>query len=288
MSRPPIIDAHVHVTPDGSWFGSAIDASEERLLREMDQARLDGALLIPVCGVADEAFVAQVCRRHPDRLAGLGMLELAGPLPLDKQVLRAHEELGLVGLKIHPRMQGLVPADPRLAPALDEAGRLGLPVMFCTNLGPGPAPLAELTPLHYDALAKRHSGTTFILAHAGVHRVLDAFWVAKSNPNVYLDISMVLAYLRGFSVCRDILLVAKRLDRKVLYGSDFPEHALDDYRDLALAGLQEVGGCDFAAVFGSNALKLMPGWRPGARDFECSATAPTPFTQKEGESCRRC
>lgn len=281
MPRALVIDAHVHVTRDGAWFGSALDASEDRLLREMDQAGLDGALLIPVFGVADEDFVAQVCRRHPDRLAGLGMLDLGRPLPLADQVLRARQELGLVGLKVHPRMQGIVPGDLRLAPALDQAGRLGMPVMFCTNLGPSQAFLEEMTPLRYDALAKRHPETTFILAHAGVHRVLDAFWVAKSNPNVYLDISMVLSYLRGFSVCRDILLVAKRLDRKVIYGSDFPEQALDDYHRLARAGLQEVGGCDFHAIFGGNILKLIPDWRPGAKDRVHPFEMPTPLP-KEG------
>jgi predicted TIM-barrel fold metal-dependent hydrolase len=66
----------------------------------------------------------------------------------------------------------------------------------------------------------------FILAHAGSHRILDAWEMASNRDNVFLDLSHTLHYLRGSSVERDIGFVARRLDRRALFGSDFPESSI--------------------------------------------------------------
>src|SRR5881394_35564 len=61
-----IIDALTHVTPDAVWFGTGKDAGEGRLLREMDEAGVDRAVV--VADVISDDFVREVGARHPDRL----------------------------------------------------------------------------------------------------------------------------------------------------------------------------------------------------------------------------
>ncbi len=258
-----ILDAHVHLTPDGAWYGTGLDASEARLLREMDQAGVERALLVPAPGAGGNGFVAEVCRRHPDRLAGLAMLDPEGGEggePLAERARRALEDLGAKGFKVHPRAQNLDPNDPRLAPLMETAAAWGVPVMFCTYLGACQVPLQRLTPLCYDQLAKRHPRTTIILAHAGVQRVLDAYFVAKANPNVYLEISHVLAYLQGTSAWQDLVWVCDKLDQRVIFGSDFPEVSLPAYTELVREALAARSSCDLAAVMGGNLARLVSGW----------------------------
>ena len=45
-----IIDSLTHVTPNGQWFSTSHDASEVRLLREMDEAGVDKAVFSRVPG----------------------------------------------------------------------------------------------------------------------------------------------------------------------------------------------------------------------------------------------
>jgi len=62
-----IIDAHVHVTPDGKWFNTDHDASVESLISELDEASIDKAILLPVEGFIENDFIVDVCKKYPDR-----------------------------------------------------------------------------------------------------------------------------------------------------------------------------------------------------------------------------
>lgn len=252
------IDAHVHVTPDGGWFGSRVNASVKRLFDEMDRSQIERSVVIALPGVADNLFVSDLCRTYTDRLWGFGTLDFDSGPELAKQVEQIGGELGLKGLKVHPRLQGLDPLDERLQEPLEKAAELGMPVMFCTNLGPGSIGLEHLQPFVYDTLAKRHKQTIFILAHACVQKPLDAFYIAKSNANVFLDMSMVLNYLPGTSAYNDLLFVCEKLDRKVIFGSDFPESSIPSYLELFEGEMKTRNAdIDINAVCGGNLLKIL-------------------------------
>jgi predicted TIM-barrel fold metal-dependent hydrolase len=47
--------------------------------------------------------------------------------------------------------------------------------------------------------------------------------MARSRENVYLDLSHTLHYYQGSSVEADLRFLVRRLDRRLLFGSDFPE-----------------------------------------------------------------
>ncbi len=251
-----MIDAHVHVTEDGRWFQTHHDASLERLLREMDEAEVERAVILPIPGALDNEGAARLVARAPERLIGFGCVDFDRPLA--PQLERA-KELGLRGLKVHPRLQGIPLEDPRVDELCAGASARGLPALFCAypQCRDPKVPLRSIEPYAYDLLAKRHPDLVLILAHLGGHRALDAYFVAKSNPNVYLDASYVLQALRHTSAYQDYLFVLEHLDRKVLFGSDFPEVSLPDYARLAREAMAGLASCDREAVCGGNLRRIL-------------------------------
>src|ERR1041384_2030081 len=63
-----ILDSLTHITPDGRWFNTALDASESRLLREMDDTGVEKAVVVALAGAIPNDFVLEACRRHAARL----------------------------------------------------------------------------------------------------------------------------------------------------------------------------------------------------------------------------
>jgi predicted TIM-barrel fold metal-dependent hydrolase len=59
---------------------------------------------------------------------------------------------------------------------------------------------------------------------------MDAFFLARSRPNVWLDCSHALAWFAGSSLVADFAWCMDRIDERLLYGSDFPEYGLAEYR----------------------------------------------------------
>jgi predicted TIM-barrel fold metal-dependent hydrolase len=255
-----LIDAHVHITTDGKWFNTSHDASVDRLLKEMDRGQVDKSVLLPILGTVSNEQIANLCKEHPDRFIGFGSVNPNVDEPnIDSQVDQI-SSLGLLGLKVHPRHQGIAPLSPITSAILESAAARGLPVVFCgyQQTVDDKIYMDELLPLNYDRLAKRHPNAKIVIAHMGGHRVLDAYFVAKSNPNVYLDTSYVFSALRDTSIYKDLIFVLRNLDRRVIFGSDFPEIKLPDYVRLVLAEANQLEDCDIDAVCSRNLLSILP------------------------------
>lgn len=226
-----IIDAHIHLTPDGRWFNTNYDASAETALRQMDRAGIDMAAVIPMPGPEQREFVKLVVEKYSGRfVTGFTINSLS-----DKE----HDELEnwlrektARFVKVHPRLTGLPPLDPGLDRFFASAEEAGVPVVFDTYIRGLEVPLAGLTPFAYDRLARRRPDLKIVLAHAGAHRVMDALAVAQTHANVYLEMSHVLAYFKDTSLEKDFAFAMNRMDRKLIHGSDFPEYHIDRYLAL--------------------------------------------------------
>ena len=68
-----VIDAHVHVSKDGNWFDTDLVATPERLLRQLDRADIDRAVLLPTFNNCDNETIFRICKRHPHRLIGFAV-----------------------------------------------------------------------------------------------------------------------------------------------------------------------------------------------------------------------
>ena len=260
-----LIDAHVHVTPDGRWFNTSYDASLDRLLREMDAVGIDKSVLLPIAGITSNECIQNLCAQHPDRLIGFGAV-LMQPGDASATIeggVKRIAELGLQGIKLHQRWQNLRLDSPQIDSLVGAAAKACLPVTFC-GFQRSRTPellLNDLAPYAYDGLAKRHPQAKIIIAHFGGHRALDAYAVAVSNPNVYLDASYSMQKFKGTSVYADYLYILDHLDQKVLFGSDYPEVSLTDYTRLFLDEIARIADCDRQAVCADNLLSLLPGGR---------------------------
>ena len=291
-----VIDCHVHLYPDAAladpagWAAARHEvrwaamvaprkdgpslqgwANGERLLRDMDTAGVDRAVLLgwywenaSTCAEQNR-FLAESVRRHPDRLEAFatfhpGPGEAAGRAELE----RCRSE-GLSGLgELNPPAQGYRYDNPGLATALALAAEWRWPVnLHVTEAAGRDYPGRVETPLReLVALAGRHPAVRFVFAHWG--GLLPFFElnpaVARPLANVYYDTAASPLLYRP-EVFR--LVAAAVGAERVLFGSDYPLR-LYPRREVepGLVGfLEEVRGAgldptECAAILGGNWQRL--------------------------------
>lgn len=224
-----IVDAHTHIHEPG-MASARRPASTEALLQEMDTAGVDHALVIPLPGVASNEYVQRECARHADRLTGLYTPEFDQPAETVTKLQRFAETYPLTAVKIHPRVQGVSVEDALVRDVLDVLHERRTPVLFdCFPHGKDIAN-PPLLPAAYQEPAQRLAALPIVLAHAGGHKVLDAFHLVKAASNVVLEASFTLMYYRGASVERDLAFVIGNLrPGRIMYGSDFPSWGIGEY-----------------------------------------------------------
>lgn len=223
-----IIDAHTHAHPDPGGMGPGCDATLEALLRAMDRAGVDKAVLsaeafdVPYVKAVPNAFVAEACAAHSDRLVGFAAVH---PAETDAalELRRALETGAFAGIKLHPRFQGVAADDPRAVALAAEAAQWGLPVAVDAMLWK-PTPLELQRPLRIDGLCKQVPGARVIMCHAGGFHFMDALAVAVANDQVCLEVSTVLPYFAGTPFEDAFVFVLQQAGaRRVIWGSDHPQ-----------------------------------------------------------------
>ena len=193
-----IVDVHAHLGFDQVFDE---DFTEEELW-EAHEAGVDVSIVQPgTCvSLADvqrqHDAIAELCARHPE--AFFGMANPNPHLPTEeyrRELARCVEELGFVGVKMHPLAHAVNPAGTAARRIFDAARDLGVPVMIHTGAG---VPFA--LPSLQIPLAQAYPEVRVILAHAGASLfAAEAVLAAKSSPNVYLDTSWSAGYaLRGW------------------------------------------------------------------------------------------
>jgi predicted TIM-barrel fold metal-dependent hydrolase len=209
-------------------------------------------------------FYAACVRAHPDRLTAFATVHPAsGTATVKDEIVRA-SEAGFLGLgELSPHSQGFSIRDPGWQEILELAGERGLAVNLHVSDSIGKRYPGKVdTPLEdFLEMARRHPGTTFILAHWGARIPFHAQWGTeiRALQNVYYDTaaSPLLYDSRVFSEM--LSLVPER----ILFGSDYPlvlypsreiAPAIDSFvaevRSLGLSAEQET------TVLGGNARRL--------------------------------
>ena len=188
-----------------------------------------------------------VCARHPDTYIGFCYLNPAhAPAFIEAEIDRCIVEGGMRGIKLWVAVKA---TDARLAPVMDRAGALGVPVLHHAWYKQTGYVGNESTPAEVAELARRHPHTTVIMAHlggVGERGVLDV----TELPNVLVDTagSQPEAGLVEYAVRR---LGAHR----VVFGSDWP------IRDFGVQVGRVTGARlapeDEALVFRGNALRVL-------------------------------
>ena len=139
---------------------------------------------------------------------------------------RGIEELGFIGLKLHPRLQEFKVDDPQVINLVTYAGEIDVPVLI-DAFPDGTHLMQGFNPLDYANLAKSTPQTKTIWAHMGGHYVIDFMMLAKRLPNVFLDCSYSLLYYQSSSVPRDMVYAMRSMKfNRIFYGSDYPDRSI--------------------------------------------------------------
>ncbi len=220
-----IVDAHTHIHPDRNGWGQKFDARTETLIAELEQGPVGRAVVLPVAPLVSNEFIAKACAQYPDKLIGFCSVDPLGGRSAMEALEHAVEVLKLRGLKLHPRLQRFGRGDlARVLPLVAKASAYKIPVLIdAFPYGQDLFSAAAIELIHELAVAV--PGATLILAHCGGYRLFDALMAAKSNRNIYLDLSFVIPYFRGSSLIeRDLGFVIHKLGtERMIYGSDHPE-----------------------------------------------------------------
>lgn len=228
-----IVDANVHASLDGSWFGSGHDARLERLLDDMDAAGVDRAILTGLVGPLPTPAVLTLCEQAAGRLLPVGAFDPTSHGPPAEVRAAARRELagqGLLGVKLHPRLGRYDVLDDRVLALVDEVASWDEPfaLWICTflhvpGLRPRSGPVEALC-----ELVGRAPAVPFVLVHGGGPDLLRLATAVRGAHNAFLDLSYTITRFRNTSVQLDLDHLLETFDQRLVYGSDFPEGSIAD------------------------------------------------------------
>lgn len=225
------IDAHCHIYPDkiaakavagtDRFYGtvSKCDGTVSTLLSKEISGTVDLSLVQSVATTTKQVrsineFIANEVSKHPGRLLGLGTLH---PDSEDKAGDIKHlKELGLLGVKLHPDIQGFKIDDERCLEIYEFCEKEGLPILFHT----GDYRYDMSNPNRLIPILKKYSRLTVIGAHFGGWSIYEKACDALAGiPNLYVDCSSSFYYLSKEKATE---LIRRYGADRVLFGADFP------------------------------------------------------------------
>lgn len=247
----------------------------EIFLREMDEAGVDKAVLLPVdcstahgCRLPSNEAIAGLVERS-DRFIGFASVDPSLP-DAERSLERAVRELGLRGLKLDPALQRFDPRDrERAFPLYRLCGELGVPVVVHVGMSWAPKGLASFAqPLLLEEAIQAFPKVNFILPHIGWPWTGETLMLALKYRNVHLDTSLIYARTPGEALAKvlgegiGLPVLEGSLTRQLLFGSDYPRQ---DMRRAA-RGLRGLGLSEslYEAAASGNAERIL-GLEGGAR-----------------------
>jgi predicted TIM-barrel fold metal-dependent hydrolase len=164
--------------------------------------------------------VASFVREAPDRLAGVGSLDISRPREAVRELRRCVRELGFKAVRVLPWWWELPPTHARFYPVYAECCELGIP--FCTQVGhTGPLMPSEYgRPIPYvDQVALDFPELVLVCGHIGYPWTEEMIAVATKHPNVHIDTS---AYTAARYPATLVEYLRTHGRDKVLFGTNWP------------------------------------------------------------------
>lgn len=211
-----LIDAHAHV--GDSLFG--VRQSVEGLLASMSEHDIAQAVLVPLRPPGyhlepENDRVAAAVEAYPNRFAGFARVDPWQGEAALRELRRALEDLGLVGLYLHPFEEQFAANDEIVFPLVELLRDRGLPLLLA-----GGYPVFS-HPSQIGDLARQFPEVTIIATHGGQINIsglllADATRMLRANPNVIMETSGI--YREDFIEDTVNELGAER----VVFGSNAP------------------------------------------------------------------
>jgi predicted TIM-barrel fold metal-dependent hydrolase len=229
-----VIDCHTHLDDDGG---------ADKLLRSMDEAKIDASIVIAETLPGEISNAAQVLEavNRSERLWAIvncvfsRTVELKYAEELTQLLLRDR----VVGLKFYLGYEEYSPNDERLYQLYEYCEKHAVPIMFHTGvLEAGSSGLLEYShPLQVDRVATRFPNLTIVMAHMGNPWLIDCAAVLAKNENVYADMSAFFAENKSITA-HDVEVFKQRMEQvrvflysydKFLFGTDYPLYSQKEY-----------------------------------------------------------
>jgi predicted TIM-barrel fold metal-dependent hydrolase len=208
-------------------------------LAAMDQGGVDVSLIsawvAPRSVMISNDEVAGFVAQAPERLVGVGSVDISKPMAAVREIRRCVEGLGFKAIRVLPWLWEVPPTDRRFYPVYAACCETGVP--FCTQIGhTGPLMPSEVgRPIYLDQVAIDFPELVVVGGHIGYPWTDEAIAVATKHENVYIDTSaytvkrypaQLLEFMRGHGRA------------KVLFGTNdpmiMPAKALDGIEAIGL------------------------------------------------------
>jgi predicted TIM-barrel fold metal-dependent hydrolase len=255
-----VVDAHAHIEvhPRVVFGGRNAEIPTDRLLAQMDACGIDAAMVIAHAWSGwtidqyrrEHDVIAGEISQHPGRLFGACWADPTLGAVAVAEIERAVTELGYRAVKLHPVYQRFVFDGPLMAPVVEVARQLGIPIIAHLDLR---VPGCE--PWRMVRLARQHPDVVFVMAHMGrdLRSLQDLSFAhaARDVPNVMLEGSSTATDAYGTFQGPAQVLGADR----VLFAADagpFHHPAVN----LLKLDLLEMERAEKEQIFGLNALRV--------------------------------
>ena len=159
------------------------------LIASMDAAGVDLSLISawqsPRFDLITNDEVAAFVAEAPDRLVGVGSVDISKPGEVFAEVQRCVEDLGFKAIRVLPWLAECPPTDRRFYPVFTACAELGVP--FCTQIGhTGPLmPSEPGRPLYLDQVALDFPTLKIVGGHIGYPWTEEAIAVATKHEIVW-------------------------------------------------------------------------------------------------------
>ena len=209
-------------------------------LQSMDAAGVSRSLISAWVGPKGEMIsndeVAGFVNEAPERLIGVGSVDISQPRKAVREIRRCIKQLGFKAIRVLPWLWELPPTHAWFYPVYSECCELGVP--FCTQVGhTGPLKPSEFgRPIPYiDQVAIDFPELAIVGGHIGYPWTEEMIAVCTKHPNVYIDTS---AYTVKRYPPNLIAYLARHGRTKVMFGSNWPmiapQKALEGFDELGL------------------------------------------------------
>ncbi len=190
-----------------------------------------------------------------------------------KELHRAVKQLGLRGVKLHPRSDGWgneIDSEP-VENFLVEAAKLGVPVIFDTRGFSQVIDIAEVTTKARAKLVKMDKQLArqlkVLIAHIGFHLSHDELYTVLSHPNIYGEVSGIhdagirKLFEEAPSKLKETMGPYHPWSEKIIFGTDFPYFDIHHAAQFISFTISEnFPGTikDAQRILGANILRLIP------------------------------
>ena len=205
--------------------------------------------------------MVKIVEKSPEHFIGFASADPRNP-DAKKELVRAFDELGLMGLKLNLSRLHMYPDDPALDPLYQVGEEKKKPIMFHAGYSWEPnTPAKYSEPVRFEDVAEKYPDLRFCLAHMGWPWWEETIMMLMKYPNVYADTSMVYMdspknwYAHLFSVNMNLNWVQNCFQDKVMFGSNNPR-----FRHVrSLEGIKNLPLRDDAmeAILGGNAVRFL-------------------------------